>query len=184
MGINSAIADLRTSDTVEVAIRGQALLEQPLLNQGTAFTEQERHDFGLLGLLPPDIETIEQQADRCYEAFCNEPSDLEKHVFLRNLQDENEVLFYRLITEHIAEMQPIIYTPVVGEACQKFSHIYRRPRGLFIEYPHREHIKETLDNCALSNVEVIVVTGWTLPCPVTIFLTWLNTDMAPLPLVF
>lgn len=158
MGINSAIANLRTADIVEVAIRGQTLLEQPLLNQGTAFTEQERHDFGLLGLLPPDVETIEQQADRCYEAFRNEPSDLEKHVFLRNLQDENEILFYRLIAEHIAEMQPIIYTPVVGEACQKFSHIYRRPRGLFIEYPQREHIKETLDNCALSNVEVIVVT--------------------------
>lgn len=150
-----ANADLQKA---QVSSKGQALLEQPLLNQGTAFTEQERHDLGLMGLLPPEIETIEQQLSRCYEAFANQATDLEKHIYLRNLQDENETLFYRLILDHIAEMLPIIYTPVVGEACQNFSHIYRRPRGLFISYPEREHIDEILANCALAKVEVIVVT--------------------------
>jgi malate dehydrogenase (oxaloacetate-decarboxylating) len=140
------------------ALEGQALLEQPLLNKGTAFSEQERHELGLVGLLPPHVETIEQQVNRCYEAFGQKSTDLEKHIYLRNLQDENETLFYRLILDHIAEMQPIIYTPVVGAACQHFSHIYRRPRGLFISYPEREQMEEILANCSLPSVEVIVVT--------------------------
>jgi malate dehydrogenase (oxaloacetate-decarboxylating) len=150
-----ANADLQK---VQVTSKGQALLEQPLLNKGTAFTEQERHELGLMGLLPPEIENIEQQLSRCYEAFAQQATDLEKHIYLRNLQDENETLFYRLILDHIAEMLPIIYTPVVGEACQNFSHIYRRPRGLFISYPEREHVDEILANCGLAKVEVIVVT--------------------------
>lgn len=143
---------------VRTSLRGQALLEQPLLNQGTAFTIQERRDLGLLGLLPPEVETIEEQATRCYEAFSQQPTDLEKHVYLRNLQDTNETLFYRVALEHIEEILPIIYTPTVGEACQKFSHIYRRPRGLFIAYPHKDDMDEILSNCALKDVEVIVVT--------------------------
>ncbi|MEM9659327.1 MAG: oxaloacetate-decarboxylating malate dehydrogenase, partial [Planctomycetota bacterium] len=139
-------------------LSGQALLEQPLLNRGTAFTERERHELGLVGLLPPHVESIEQQVARCYEAFGQQETDLAKHIYLRNLQDENETLFYRLVLDHISEMQPIIYTPVVGLACERFSHIYRRPRGLFISYPEREHIDEILGNCALDEVEVIVVT--------------------------
>ncbi|TWU29669.1 NAD-dependent malic enzyme [Bythopirellula polymerisocia] len=158
MDIKTTKARLRRAKVVEVSVTGQELLEQPLLNKGTAFSEKERHELGLMGLLPPDIEDIEQQVSRCYEAFGQQTSNLAKHVYLRNLQDENETLFYRLILDHIAEMLPIIYTPVVGEACQKFSHIYRRPRGLFISYPERDHVDEILANCALPGVEVIVVT--------------------------
>lgn len=158
MSIKHLLARLPHMDSVEVPVGGHELLELPLLNKGTAFSEQERHDLKLVGLLPPHIETIEQQIARCYEAFQNEPTPLEKHVFLRNLQDENETLFYRLVLEHIKEMQPIIYTPVVGEACQKFSHIYRRPRGLFISWPERDDIDEILANCPLADVQVIVVT--------------------------
>ncbi|MEE2826441.1 MAG: NAD-dependent malic enzyme [Planctomycetota bacterium] len=140
------------------SVSGQALLDLPLLNKGTAFTVEERHALGLMGLLPPHVETIEQQVERCYESFKLEPTNLDKHIFLRELQDTNETLFYRLVLDYIDEMLPIIYTPVVGEACQKFSHIYRRPRGLFISYPEREHMDEILSNCALDNVEAIVVT--------------------------
>ena len=111
----------------------------------------------LEGLLPPHYETLDEQIARCYEAFSGQPSDLEKHVYLRNLQDTNETLFYRLMLEHISEMMPIIYTPIVGLACQKFSHIYRRPRGVFISYPEREHMDPILANID-REIEVIVVT--------------------------
>ena len=140
------------------SVTGQSLLDLPLLNKGTAFSIKERHDLGLMGLLPPRVETIEEQVERCYESFKLEPTNLDKHIFLRELQDTNETLFYRLVLDYIVEMLPIIYTPVVGEACQKFSHIYRRPRGLFISYPERDDMDEILANCALDNVEAIVVT--------------------------
>ena len=144
--------------SVPGSLSGQSLLDLPLLNKGTAFSIQERHELGLMGLLPPHVETIEEQVERCYQSFQLEPTDLEKHIFLRSLQDTNETLFYRLILENISEMLPIIYTPVVGEACQKFSQIYRRPRGLFISYPEKDDMHEILANCALSDVEAIVVT--------------------------
>ena len=138
-------------------LTGAALLERLLLNKGTAFDDRERQELGLLGLLPPHVETLDEQAARCYEAFRQEPTPLEQHIYLRNLQDENETLFYRVVLDHISEMLPVIYTPVVGEACQKFSHIYRRPRGLFIAYPRRERIDEILDNCPVPDVQAIVV---------------------------
>ena len=134
------------------------LLETPLLNKGTAFSSEERATFGLGGLLPPHIETLEEQATRAYEAYKCQENDLEKHVYLRALQDANEVLFYRLILDHIEEMTPIVYTPTVGLACEQFSHIYRRPRGLFISYPHRDSIATFLRNRPNPNVDVIVVT--------------------------
>ena len=137
---------------------GVELLNDPLYNKGTAFTSEEREELGLLGLLPPHIDDIDGQIDRAYQAFSMEPTDLEKHIFLRNLQDHNEVLFYRLLMENIGEMMPIIYTPTVGEACQKFSHIFRQRRGLYISYPHRHHIRQILDNCSREEVSVIVVT--------------------------
>ncbi|MEM7144703.1 MAG: NAD-dependent malic enzyme [Verrucomicrobiota bacterium] len=145
-------------EPLEVSLTRQQLLETSLWNKGTAFSDEERSEFGLLGLLPPQVETIDEQTARCYEAFSEQPTNLEKHVYLRNLQDENETLFYRLILDHITEMMPIIYTPVVGEACQQFSHIYRRPRGLFISYPNRDRMCEILENCACQMTEVIVVT--------------------------
>jgi malate dehydrogenase (oxaloacetate-decarboxylating) len=134
------------------------LLDTPLLNKGTAFTEEERTLFGLQGLLPPHVETLEEQVVRAYEAYQRKDDDLERHIYLRALQDTNEVLFYRLLLDHIEEMTPIVYTPTVALACQQFSHIYRRPRGLFVSYPHRDSITTLLRNRPNPNVDVIVVT--------------------------
>ncbi|MGE5213102.1 MAG: NAD-dependent malic enzyme [Nitrospirota bacterium] len=134
------------------------LLDTPLLNKGTAFTDGERTQFGLQGLLPPHVETLEEQVVRAYEAYTRKDDDLERHIYLRALQDNNEVLFYRLLLEHIEEMTPIVYTPTVALACQQFSHIYRRPRGMFIGYPQRDSIIEVLRNRPSPNVDIIVVT--------------------------
>jgi malate dehydrogenase (oxaloacetate-decarboxylating) len=137
---------------------GTQLLEDPILNKGTAFTDDERSDLGLHGLLPPHVETLDEQLVRAYEAYKRKSEDLERHIYLRALQDTNEVLFYRLLLEHIEEMTPMVYTPVVALACQQFSHIYRRPRGLFISYPLRDSIPTLLRSRPHSEVEVIVVT--------------------------
>jgi malate dehydrogenase (oxaloacetate-decarboxylating) len=134
------------------------LLERPQLNKGTAFTEQERRNFGLDGLLPPKVESLDQQAVRAYEAYKRKGDDLDRHIYLRALQDTNEVLFYRLLLDHIPEMTPMVYTPVVALACEQFSHIYRRPRGLFVSYPLRDSIPELLRNRPHPEVDVIVVT--------------------------
>ena len=123
----------RVAEVVQPRIpRGMDLLDTPLLNKGTAFTDEERTQFGLHGLLPPCVETLEEQVARAYEAYKRKDDDLERHICLRALQDNNEVLFYRLLLDHIEEMTPIVYTPTVALACQQFSHIYRRPRGMFI----------------------------------------------------
>ena len=137
---------------------GQWALEDPLQNKGTAYTETERSALGLRGLLPSVVETLDQQAARCYQAFREQPTDIARHINLRALQDNNETLFYRLVSEHVEEMLPIIYTPTVGLACQRFSEIYRRPRGLFIAYPDAERIGEILRNRPRREVDVIVVT--------------------------
>ncbi|MDR3432258.1 MAG: NAD-dependent malic enzyme [Rouxiella aceris] len=137
---------------------GPILLEFPLLNKGSAFSQEERTNFNLHGLLPEAVESIEEQAARAYRQFQEFKNDIEKHVYLRNIQDTNETLFYRLIDEHLSEMMPVIYTPTVGEACEHFSDIYRRARGLFIAYPNREHIDDMLQNATKQHVKVIVVT--------------------------
>lgn len=137
---------------------GPTLLETPLLNKGSAFTEDERRNFNLEGLLPNAIETIDDQLDRAYQQYRNFNSDINRHIYLRQIQDTNETLFYRLVTEHISEMMPIIYTPTVGLACERFSEIYRRQRGLFIAYPDRDHLDDILNNASRHNVKVIVVT--------------------------
>jgi malate dehydrogenase (oxaloacetate-decarboxylating) len=141
-----------------VRLRGMDLLNNPALNKGTAFSEGERESFGLHGLLPPVIESLDDQCIRAYQAFSLKSNDLERHIYLRQLQDTNEVLFYRLLLAHIDEMLPIVYTPVVALGCQEFSHIYRRPRGLFISYPLRHFIPELLRNHPNPEVDVIVVT--------------------------
>ena len=120
------------------------LLADPLINRGTAFTDEDRTRLGLRGLLPTAVETLEQQVARAYAAFGEQPTDIAKHINLRALQDLNETLFYELLEAHIEEMLPIVYTPTVGVACQRFSEIYRRPRGLFVSYPDRERIGEVL----------------------------------------
>lgn len=137
---------------------GPILLEFPLLNKGSAFTEDEHSHFNLHGLLPEAVETIEEQAERAYRQFQDFKNDSDKHIYLRNIQDTNETLFYRLLEAHLSEMMPIIYTPTVGEACEHFSDIYRRARGLFISYPNRDRIDDMLQNATKQNVKVIVVT--------------------------
>jgi len=144
--------------SISVTLRGHQLLDTPMLNKGSAFGDDERRDLGLLGLLPPHVATMEEQISRTYENYRQKTSDLERYVFLTSLQDRNEVLFYRLLQLHIAEMMPIIYTPIVGAASQNYSHIYRRPRGLYIGYPDADRIEEMLRNTPFSNVRVIVVT--------------------------
>ena len=134
------------------------LLDTPLWNKGTAFDDHERIALGLRGLLPPRTEALQEQSLRAYEAFSSKKTDLERHIYLRQLQDSNETLFYRLMLDHIEEMMPIVYTPTVGLACQQFSHIYRRPRGLFVSYPLRDSIAEVLRNRPNPEVDVIVVT--------------------------
>jgi malate dehydrogenase (oxaloacetate-decarboxylating) len=137
---------------------GVRVLEDPLTNKGTAFSAEERSALGLRGLLPTVVETLEQQVCRRYQAYQEQQSDMARHINLRALQDTNEVLFYRLVCDHMEEMLPVLYTPTVGLACQRFSEIYRRPRGLFIPYPDRDRIREILRNRPRREVDVIVVT--------------------------
>ncbi|EGU59380.1 malate dehydrogenase [Vibrio nigripulchritudo ATCC 27043] len=141
-----------------IPLAGPALLSTPLLNKGSAFTAEERSSFNLEGLLPESTETIQEQVDRAYQQYKNFESDMDKHIYLRNIQDTNETLFYRLVQNHISEMMPIIYTPTVGAACENFSNIYRRGRGIFISYPNRDRIDDLINNATNHNVKVIVVT--------------------------
>ena len=112
--------------------KGSQILHEPLLNKGSAFSLKERDALNLNGLLPPIVLTIEEQKKRIMKNFNNKHNDLEKYIFLIALQDRNETLFYKTVTDEIETLMPIIYTPVVGEACQKYGHIFRRPRGLYI----------------------------------------------------
>ncbi|HSP57032.1 MAG TPA: NAD-dependent malic enzyme [Halomonas sp.] len=137
---------------------GPPLLEMPLLNKGSAFSREERIEFNLIGLLPQNVETIEEQSERAYRQYSQCQNDLDKHIYLRAIQDDNETLYYRLVTEHLEEMLPIIYTPTVGKACEEFSNIYRNHRGLFISYPDRDRMDDILRSSTKDNVKVIVVT--------------------------
>jgi len=139
-------------------VRGMELLNSQMLNKGTAFTDEERARLGLHGLLPQQVETLDEQVIRAYGAYKRKDNDIERHIYLRALEDTNEVLFYRLLLDHIEEMTPIVYTPVVALGCQQFSQIYRRPRGLFVSYPMRDLIPGLLRNRPNHEVDVIVVT--------------------------
>jgi malate dehydrogenase (oxaloacetate-decarboxylating) len=150
--------DEDSEKVILVSQTGKALLENPLLNKGSAFTEQERLELGLLGLLPPHISSVEEQLERTYYNFVQKTSDLEKYIFLISLQDRNETLFYRFLLANIEEMTPIIYTPVVGLGCQVYSRIYRSPRGLYVSFPHRDEVPAMLENSPVREVDVIVVT--------------------------
>ncbi len=137
---------------------GNTLLELPLLNKGSAFSDEERTTFNLNGLIPRVVETIEEQSQRSYQQYSAFDEAINKHIYLRNIQDTNETLFYHLVENRLSEMLPIIYTPTVGEACQRFSDIYRRHRGVFISYSDRDQIDEILHNVNKKNVKVIVIT--------------------------
>jgi malate dehydrogenase (oxaloacetate-decarboxylating)(NADP+) len=138
--------------------RGLDLLQDPRLNKGTAFTVEERDALDLHGLLPPRVFTMERQLERVMENFRAKPSDLERYVYLVALQDRNETLFYRALVEYLPEMMPIVYTPTVGEACARFGHIFRRPRGLYVSAADRGRIVEVLRNWPEPEVGVIVIT--------------------------
>lgn len=154
---NRWIKDESGEDVVEVGLTGPAILEDPLLNKGSGFPVEERRALGLEGLLPPHVSTWEEQILRSYGNYLKKTTDIERHVFLTSLQDRNETLFYGLLQAHIKDMMPIIYTPVVGEACRHYSHMYRRPRGLYISYNDRSRMEAMLAN-VFHAVEVIVVT--------------------------
>jgi malate dehydrogenase (oxaloacetate-decarboxylating) len=145
--------------TVETDRTGHDVLNTPVLNKGSAWSEEERIRLGLLGLLPYHVSTIEEQLARVYRNYQQRTNDLDRYLYLTDLQDRNETLFYRLLLEHITEMMPIIYTPEVGVACQRYSHLFHRPRGLFISYPHRAQIETMLRAWPFADqVRVIVVT--------------------------
>ncbi|WP_448548826.1 NAD-dependent malic enzyme [Thalassotalea fusca] len=137
---------------------GPTLLETPLLNKGSAFSAKERQDFNLTGLLPPRYETIEEQVERAYMQYSSFHTNLNKHIYLRAIHDNNETLFFKLVQAHIEEMMPIIYTPTVGDACEQFSDIYRSSRGLFVSYEERHQLDDILRNATKNKVKVIVVT--------------------------
>lgn len=152
--------DTETGDEyIAVSTPGDWLLRDPLTNKGTAFTIDERRRLHLDGRIPPVVSTIEQQLERTYEAYRQKTTPLEQYIYLTSLQDRNETLFFRLLHDHIDEMMPVVYTPVVGEACQQFSHIYRRPRGLYISYDQQDHIEEMLRNQSRASAIIVVTDG-------------------------
>ena len=143
---------------LSLPVKGVDWLHNPIFNKGTAFTDAERDVLGLRGLLPPHIHTMEEQVMRVMANFRSKPSDLERYVQMVSLQDRNETLFYRVVTEHLEEMLPIIYTPTVGKACQEYGYIFRRSRGFYISSEDRGRIAQILRNWPVPNVRVIVVT--------------------------
>jgi malate dehydrogenase (oxaloacetate-decarboxylating) len=145
---------------LRVRARGTSVLSTPILNRGTAFTTTERRALGLVGLLPEGVSTIDGQVRRVYAQFRRQPDALAKNVYLANLRDRNEILFYRLLSEHLAEMLPIVYTPTVGRAIERYSHEYRRPRGVFLSVDHPDLVEASLRNYGLGpdDVDLIVAT--------------------------
>ena len=145
---------------VRIRARGRGVLSNPMLNRGTAFTPEQRRVLELQGLLPSGVSTLEGQLRRVYAQYQRQPDDLAKNVFLANMRDRNEVLFYRLLTEHLQEMLPIVYTPTVGKAIERYSHEYRRPRGVYLDVNHPENVEESLRNYGLpgEDVDLLVAT--------------------------
>src|SRR6202142_2761791 len=139
--------------------RGMALLRDPLLNKGIAFTEAERDQLGLRGFLPAHVLSMEEQVARVLTNLRSLPTDLEKYIALNSLHDRNEALFFRVVCDNIDEIQPLIYTPTVGLACQKFGHIFQRPRGLFISANDRGRVAELLRNWPYAAKLVVVTDG-------------------------
>ncbi|NYB52670.1 MAG: NAD-dependent malic enzyme [Methanobacteriaceae archaeon] len=143
---------------IETDLKGSQLLQSSQLNKGTAFSSKERELFHLIGLLPHSVETLDDQLQRAYQQFTEQADDLQKNIFLNNLYNTNETLFFRLIQEHIQEMMPIIYTPTAGLAIQRYSDEFRKPRGIYLSYPDREHIDEIIDEWDEDEIDLIILT--------------------------
>ena len=144
MNSSSAAENSAKAEVVETSLSGYDLLLHPGLNKGTAFMEEERDAFALHGLLPPHVGNLEDQLERRMKAFDCETNSFDRYNFMRNLQDSNETLFYALITGNVEKFLPIVYTPTVGEGCQRFSETWLKPRGLFISYPNKKRIDQML----------------------------------------
>ena len=145
-------------DFIDVSLTDYALIANPTLNKGTAFSFEERQLFNLIGILPAVIGTLETQLQRTYKAFRAQATDLDRYVYLRSLLDSNETLFYALTIKYFAEVLPVIYTPTVGLACQHFSHLYRRPRGIFLTIREQDYMGQVLANPRFDEIQAIVVT--------------------------
>ena len=146
-----------TEKVIRTHLTGIDLLVNPRLNKGTAFTEEERDAFALHGLVPPHIGTLEDQRERRKIALRNRSSSFSKYRLMRDLQDNDETLFYSFIEHNVEELLPIVYTPAVGEGCQRFSEIWRKPRGLFLSYPNKDRIDQILSHPRYDDIRCIVV---------------------------
>jgi malate dehydrogenase (oxaloacetate-decarboxylating) len=153
----SEIQNVAKGDVVKTGLSGYDLLNNPGFNKGTAFTDKERDVFALHGLLPPHVGTLDDQLERRLKAFDSQDTSFAQYSFMRDLQDTNEVLFYAMITQNVEKFLPVVYTPAVGEGCQRFSEIWRKPRGLFISYPNKERIEQMLSDPRYDQVRCIVV---------------------------
>jgi malate dehydrogenase (oxaloacetate-decarboxylating) len=154
----TAIDPQTGEEYVKVPIKGLPVAENPVYNKGTAFTKRERDEFDLRGIYPDSVSSLELQKKKTYESFSQKPNPIEKYIYMLSLQDRNETLHYALILDHLTEMLPIVYTPTVGQACQQFSHLFRRPRGLYISANNIDKIDKILSNTAFENVRLIVAT--------------------------
>jgi malate dehydrogenase (oxaloacetate-decarboxylating) len=155
--MNAQLTMAASQQPLQVSLSGFNLINSPRLNKGTAFTDHERDVFDLHGLLPPHVGSLDEQIERRMEALRAQPNAFSKYSFLRDLQDTNETLFYALLVRNIEEMLPLVYTPTVGEGCQRFSEIWRKPRGLFLSYPNKDRIEQILNHPRYDNVKCIVV---------------------------
>src|SRR5580704_16359808 len=155
--MNTQLQETAKQQALQVSLSGFNLINSPRLNKGTAFSEEERDAFDLHGLLPPHVGTLDEQIARRLHALERQPTPFSKYAFLRDLQDTNETLFYALVVRNVERMLPLVYTPTVGEGCQRFSEIWRKPRGLFLSYPNKHRITQILNHSRYDNVKCIVV---------------------------
>ena len=157
MSTESPTPGAAKTHVIRTNLSGFKLLLDPRLNKGTAFTEEERDAFALHGLLPPHVGTLEDQRERRKKALDNRDTAFGKYNLMRDLQDNDETLFYSFIAHHTEELLPIVYTPTVGEGCQRFSEIWRKPRGLFLSYPNKARMDQMLSDARYDEVRCIVV---------------------------
>jgi malate dehydrogenase (oxaloacetate-decarboxylating) len=157
MEMSRQLRQTANNKACQISLSGYDLINSPRLNKGTAFPDHERDVFELHGLLPPHVGSLDEQIERRIQALRDQPTSFNKYSFLRDLQDTNETLFYALLLRNIEEMLPLVYTPTVGEGCQRFSEIWRKPRGLFLSYPNKDRMDQILAHSRYDDVKCIVV---------------------------